>query len=99
MKYRLTDAASRDILEIARHIRIVQKSPQNAGLVVSRLKQQFRQLVELPQLGHPRTELGKPHLRVVQTTGLLVIYDPTSKPIGIVRVIHAGRDLGKLNIP
>jgi hypothetical protein len=46
MKYRLTEAAVRDVREIVRHIRLIQKSPQNATLVALRLKHQFEVLVE-----------------------------------------------------
>ena len=50
MKSRLTQAAAKDIREIAVHIRVSQRSPQNAKLVVSRLKEQFRRLAEMPSL-------------------------------------------------
>lgn len=37
MKYALSEAATQDIREIVHHIRFVQKSPQNARLVATRL--------------------------------------------------------------
>jgi plasmid stabilization system protein ParE len=58
MKYRLTGAAIRDIRQITSHIRQVQKSPQNAKLVATRLKRQFEQLEAIPRLGHQRQELS-----------------------------------------
>jgi plasmid stabilization system protein ParE len=93
MRYRLTEAAKQDVREITRHIRAVQKSPQNARLVAERLKSQFARLVGSPQLGHVRPELDDDKARVTAVTGLLVIYDPHLKPLTILRVIHAARDL------
>jgi plasmid stabilization system protein ParE len=50
MRYRLTEAARHDVREITHQIRYVQKSPQNARLVATRLKATFNKLVELPLL-------------------------------------------------
>ena len=83
--------------KIVRHIRDVQQSPQNARLVSTRLRGTFRKLASMPTLGHVRDELHDATLRVLPVTGLLVIYDPTLKPLTIVRVIHAGRDLRRID--
>jgi toxin ParE1/3/4 len=96
MSYQLTIAARDDIREIVRYIRDTQRSPQNALLVAQRLKAKFRKLVRLPQLGHPREELHDPAARVVFVSGLLVIYDPTIKPLTILRVVHGARDLRRV---
>lgn len=97
MKYRLTDAAEQDIREIVNYIRFVQKSPQNARLVARRLKAQFAKLVEMPNLGHVREELGDDHARVIAVSGVLVIYDPWLTPLTILRVIHGARHLGRID--
>jgi antitoxin ParD1/3/4/toxin ParE1/3/4 len=96
MSYRLTEAARQDVREITEYIRRVQKSPQNARLVATRLKATFKKLVKLPQLGHVHEELGDDQARVYAVTGLLVIYDPSLKPLTILRVIHAARDLHRV---
>jgi toxin ParE1/3/4 len=97
MRYRLTEAAQQDVREITRHIRDVQRSPQNAKLVATRLKAAFAKLVEQPNLGHPRAELHDDAARVVVVSGVLVIYDPTLKPLTVLRVVHASRDLGRVS--
>jgi len=96
MKYRLTLAAAKDIRDITRHIRLIQKSPQNAKLVAVRLKKQFEMLLEMPKLGHRREELHDDDALVVEVTGVLVIYDPKLKPLTILRVIHGARDLKQI---
>jgi plasmid stabilization system protein ParE len=97
MKYRLTHAAKQDVRELVSHIRIVQKSPQNARLVAARLKAQFEKLVEMPNLGRARDELDDDNALVIAVTGVLVIHDATLKPLTILRVIHAATDLARIN--
>ncbi len=93
MSYRLTHVARQDIRDLTHYIRTVQGSPQNALLVAERLKKQFAKLVESPGLGHVREELNDDEALVIAATGVLVIYDRTVKPLTILRVIHAARDL------
>ena len=97
MRYRLTDAAKEDIRDIVRHIRFVQKSPQNARLVATRLQAQFARLVEIPNLGHIREELHDDRALVIEVTGVLVIYDPWLKPLTILRVVHGARNLSRVD--
>ncbi len=97
MRYALTEAALDDIRQITRHIRIEQKSPQNARLVATRLRSHFRLLATHPGMGHIREELNDDTLRVSNVTGLLVIYDPSSRPLTILRVVHPARDLGRVD--
>jgi antitoxin ParD1/3/4/toxin ParE1/3/4 len=97
MRYRLTEAARQDVREITDYIRRVQKSPQNAKLVATRLKAAFDKLVQIPQLGHVHEELGDAQAHVYAVTGLLVIYDPSLKPLTILRVVHAARDLQRVD--
>lgn len=95
-RYLLTEAARQDVREITRHIRDVQKSPQNAKLVATRLKEGFAKLVELPNLGQPRAELDDEAARVILVGGVLVIYDAMLKPLTVLRVVHASRDLRRV---
>jgi len=98
VRYQLTESAARDVREIIHHIRTVQKSPRNARLVATRLTTHFRKLAAMPGLGHVREELEDPSVRVSLVTGLLVIYDPNTKPLLILRVVHPARDLGRIAV-
>lgn len=93
MSYVLTRSAERDVREIVTHIRVVQKSPQNARLVATRLKAHFRKLAAFPQMGHVRHELDDADVRVSAVTGVPVIYEPAGVPLVILRVVHAARNL------
>ena len=98
MRYRLTHSARRDIQQITRYIRRVQHSPQNARLVATRLTAQFRKLAAMPGIGYRHPEVNDPVARVIPVTGLLVVYDPTTNPLLILRVLHPARELGKRRI-
>ena len=45
-------------------------------------------------MGHVREELRDEAARVIEVSGVLVIYDPTLKPLTILRVVHGARNLG-----
>ncbi len=97
MKYSLTDAAEDDVSQIIRYIRVEQKSSQNAKLVGTRLRNHFRLLARHPGIGHTREELWDDSVRVSEVTGLLVIYDPIARPLLVLCVIHASRDLSRID--
>ena len=96
--YQLTESARNDIREITRYIRTVQKSPQNARLVATRLTAHFKKLANFPGMGHVHEEIADPTVRVSHVTGLMVVYDVATKPLLILRVIHPARDLGRIGI-
>jgi plasmid stabilization system protein ParE len=98
MRYRLTLLARCDIREVTRYIRTVQHSPQNAQLVARRLTAQFRKLAAMPGMGFQHPEIDDPTARIIPVTGLLVVYDPTTNPLMILRVLHPARNLGKQRI-
>jgi antitoxin ParD1/3/4/toxin ParE1/3/4 len=92
-RYLISPAAERDIQGIYWHI--ARRSPQNADRVLAKLLEQFERIAGMPGIGHTRPELRDDTLRVISVFKFLVIYDPTRKPIEIVRVIHGHMDLGR----
>lgn len=70
---------------------------QSALLVATRLEKLFDRIARAPGIGHRRKELGDETLRVIEASGYLVIYDPTLKPLHILRVARGLRDLRRLN--
>jgi toxin ParE1/3/4 len=92
-RYRVSPAAELDIQGIYLHI--ARRSPQNADRVLAKLLEEFDVIAGMPGIGHIRPELRDDTLRVISVFKLLVIYDPSRKPIEIVRVIHGAMDLGR----
>jgi plasmid stabilization system protein ParE len=98
VKYFLSVAARADIRAITHHIRKVQQSPQNARLVASGLKSHFQLLARMPGIGHVREEIDDDSVRVSSVSGLLVFYDPKSRSVEILRVVHPSRDIGRIRL-
>lgn len=94
-RYLITKPATEDIDEILDYI--AGQSVQNAVLVARRFEKAFATLAETPTLGKPRAELADAHARVYFVSGYLVIYDATLKPMHILRVVRASRDLGRIS--
>jgi len=98
MKFQLTKSALNDIRQITRHIRVIQGSPQNARLVARRLRTHLRKLARMPGMGYQHDEIKDEVALVSGVTGLLVVYDPKTNPLLILRVLHPARDLTKQRI-
>jgi plasmid stabilization system protein ParE len=64
--------------------------------VLGQFKKAFNLLASTPSAGHWRDDLTDAHVRFWPVLGYLIVYDPTTQPIGIARVLHASRDLESL---
>jgi toxin ParE1/3/4 len=53
-------------------------------------------LVVNPGIGHTRDDLTDRALKFWSVYSYLVVYDPESRPLTIVAVLHGARDIGEL---
>lgn len=53
-------------------------------------------LAENPGIGHRREDLTEEPVLFWPVGSYLIIYDPDTKPVGIVRVLHGARDVPRL---
>ena len=60
------------------------------------LEEVFERLAERPGLGHSREDLTNRPLRFWSVFSYLVVYDPESRPLTIIAVLHGARDVEKL---
>ena len=93
-RYLLAGPAAADLDEILDYI--AGQSVQNAVLVATRLDELFARIANTPGIGHRSEELRDDSLRVIAASGYLVIYDPTLKPLHILRVVRGIRDLRRV---
>lgn len=93
-RYVLTAAARADLSEIAAFIR--EDSPEAARRVVQSLQTAMGRLAERPGMGHIREDLARASLRFWPVYSYLIIYRPESRPLQILRVLHAARDVQSL---
>jgi antitoxin ParD1/3/4/toxin ParE1/3/4 len=93
-RYVLTPEAQAHIDEIGAYI---EGDNVDAALkVYDALEEAFGLLAERPGLGHSREDLTDRPLRFWSVFSYLVVYDPESRPLTIVAVLHGARDVEKL---
>src|SRR5688500_7857760 len=94
--YVLTELAEQDVENIWRYI--AQDSRPAADKVVAKLQSAMSALATMPLMGHRRSELQDPSLRVWSVYSYLIVYDPRPEPLLVLRVIHGARDLPTLDL-
>jgi toxin ParE1/3/4 len=55
-----------------------------------------QRLAENPRIGHTREDLTNQPVLFLPVGSYLIIYDPESKPLSIVRIVHGARDVHSL---
>jgi len=90
----VTPAARSDLQEISDFI--AQDNPGAAARVRKKLREAMRQLGQQPGLGHRREDLAAIPLRFWSVYSYLIVYLPETRPIQILRVLHASRDVQSL---
>jgi plasmid stabilization system protein ParE len=88
---RLTPSAKRDINEIWDYI--ARDSIEAAARVLDALESAMIKLAKNPEVGHWREELADKRHRFLLVYSYLIVYRYKTKPLQIVRVLHAARDL------
>lgn len=94
-RYILSPEAERDIEQI-RDYYLDEAGAQVARYVLAQITKALRFLAATPGAGHRRDDLTDENVRFWAVLSYLIAYDPAMRPIGIARVLHAGRDLEAL---
>ena len=90
--YRLTPAAEDDLFEIWAYI--ASENLSAADRVESEIFDAGQFLAEWPEAGHFRTDLTDKPVRFFPVRGTyLIVYDPSTSPLQILRVLHGARDV------
>ena len=90
-RYVLTATAKKDINEIWDYS--AADNIEAADGVLDALESAMNKLAKAPGLGHWREELADKRHRFHLVYSYLIIYRHEAKPIQIVRVLHAARDV------
>ncbi|MEX2302892.1 MAG: type II toxin-antitoxin system RelE/ParE family toxin [Bryobacterales bacterium] len=93
-RFRLSPEAADDINEIWRFI--AEHNIDAAERVRAELLNACRLLTGNPGLGHRRLDLTQRAVRFWPVFSYVIIYRENSKPLEVVRVVHAARDVGRL---
>jgi antitoxin ParD1/3/4/toxin ParE1/3/4 len=92
--YRLTIPAKADLQTIWSYIS--RDSPSAADDVEEAILSACRLLARNPAMGHVRKDLTKRTLRfwtLASYRKYIIVYDPETKPLKIIRILHGSRNL------
>ncbi|HZU29786.1 MAG TPA: type II toxin-antitoxin system RelE/ParE family toxin [Candidatus Angelobacter sp.] len=96
--FALTPLAARDLNEIWDYL--ASDSLQAADRELNALEKALHGLVKNPGKGHKREELADSRHRFFLVYSYLIVYRPETKPLQIIRILHAARDVqALLNLP
>lgn len=93
-RFDLTPEAIADLREIWQFIS--QHSVNAADRVLEDLYRTFGRLATTPGMGHKRDDLTRRDVRFWPLYSYLVIYQPISRPLLVIAVLHGNRDVKKL---
>ena len=91
-RYILSDEARHDLYQIWEYV-AEQGSIDAADRVIGDLRDAMMKLAESPLIGHRRQDLTSQPVRFWSVHSYLVVYDPDTDPLVIVRVLHGFRDI------
>jgi len=90
----LTPRAERDLNQIWDYI--AADNLRAANRVLKALESAMRKLAQNPSLGHWREDLADKRHRFHLVYSYLIVYRYESKPLQVIRVLHAARDVQNL---
>lgn len=93
--YELTETAEEELAGILRHI-AERDGVERALRVHGKFVATFETLAETPGIGFKRPHLTGERVRWHTVFRFVVLYDPESSPIVVLRVLHGMRDLKRL---
>jgi plasmid stabilization system protein ParE len=93
-RFALTPLARRDLEEIWDYLALDNR--RAAERVLDRIETTIRELAKTPGLGHLREELADRRHRFFLVYSYLIVYRPETRPLQIIRVLHASRDIRAL---
>lgn len=96
-RYNLSKEAQQDLSDIRAYL-TEEAGARVARQVLNQIKDALDVLSRTPQAGHSREDLIDAPVKFWSVYSYMIIYRPTPTPIGIVRVVHASRDLSRLHV-
>lgn len=90
-RFRLSPEAQSDLEAIRRYL-TRKGGPTLARHVLGEIRRALRVVAESPGIGHRREDLTDEKVKFWPVFSCLIVYEPSMRPIGIVRVIHGAQD-------
>jgi toxin ParE1/3/4 len=94
-RYLFTDKANDDLADIEAYL-IEEGGVRTARHVLREIKEAINFLSSNPGAGHLREDLTDAPVKFWSVYSYLIVYDPVPRPIEILRIVHASRNIGRL---
>lgn len=94
-RYDLSEEAKQDLEDIRAYL-TEEAGARIARQVLQQIKNALDFLSRNPGAGHLREEITSAPLKFWSVYSYVIIYRPSSQPIGIVRIVHGSRDITRL---
>lgn len=94
-RYLLTDEAKQDLTDIKRYL-VREAGASVAKSTLTKIREAFAFLCRTPGAGHFREDLTSDALKFWTVFSYLIVYDPNTHPIQIMRVIHGSREVSTI---
>jgi plasmid stabilization system protein ParE len=91
-RYRLSPEAKEDLREIRDYL-VSRGGRRLARYVLQEISAAFRLLASHPEAGHFRRDLTPLPVKFWTVFSYLSVYDPSARPLAIVRVLHGRREV------
>ncbi len=92
-RYRLTSDAEHDLDAIKTYL-LDQGGTVLARYVFTRIRSALKLLQDKPEAGHRRADLTDAPVKFWSVFSYMIIYDPATTPVTIIRILHSSRDIG-----
>ena len=94
-RFVLTGPAERDLDEIKTYL-AGKAGPTIARRVMKDIRSALHLLCSQPAAGHAREDLTSRAVKFWAVYSYLIVYDPETKPVQIIRVLHGMRDIEEI---
>ena len=93
-RFVFTEEAETQLLEIIDYVSA--ENPEAAARISAAIHDALKQLAALPEMGHTRADLTARPVKFWAVFSYLIAYDPASKPLTVIAILHGARDLEHL---
>ncbi|HAJ48386.1 MAG TPA: type II toxin-antitoxin system RelE/ParE family toxin [Alphaproteobacteria bacterium] len=97
-RYTLSELAKADLASIKAYLKVEAGIPATRR-VLHDISNAIERIGSMPGLGHVREDLTTLPVKFWQVRAYFVIYTPQARPIEIIRILHASRDIPRLLAP
>ena len=94
-RYILAPQAARDLAQIWRYLK-KESGRETADRIEAVILGKVAALAETPGIGHWRRDLTDRDVRFFGVYSYLIVYRPETKPLQVVSILHARRDVERI---